>query len=577
MSSLQKQLQQLRERDLTLKQVTGDKVVINSLLFTASVSSAIDYDTIFTLAENSIKHLGQHDIRFQSFMSDLFSESNKRFDRAKLNASQNEFLSEKLRELLQLLSIYLLNEDALKVMEYLIRNYRVHQYEFAYVIIYFMHYHNTSLYTKLLQNVNLKEKEHFKFLAPSAARGELLPREVFVKYAKLDSHILEQLILYNSQLSKYLLVSGQQPQSYFVVGQGKQQPLVKCMPYGFLAALVTELLQSKGLTQNLQLSINQIVVNFSEYSSQDTITAAIMVLSAALAKNRQANLLAAQKFTDYLFKIFGKQRYHKRAIIQFFLFAVQKCYLQKFKKKHLVRLADLFHSEKELIQSCFGKFGLARFCVEAFRTAYRVQESLLSAEVLAEFLDYSLDCLVRRDADFEREPALRRAVLQQLFEDYFMSSEQEVYLSLLQKYFLADLIRYLKEHHAQQQKCDRVLHQEFLKDQLAIQINANIFGAGPEHKSAKDTIKNVQQINELLESGSAEFLSNQQYLEFLTGYLLSLLQHEAKQKVIATVLQTLAKKILAELFPEKIYSAALAFTRGLPAATHLRDPIVLLA
>lgn len=74
----------------------------------------------------------------------------RRVDRNLLTKKENEDLSETLKEFLALLSLYLLEEDAQKIMDFLLRNFNVHHYEAESLIIYFMHFHSTPFYTRLI-------------------------------------------------------------------------------------------------------------------------------------------------------------------------------------------------------------------------------------------------------------------------------------------------------------------------------------------------------------------------------------------------------------------------------------------
>lgn len=88
-----------------------------------------------------------------------------------------------MKKFLVLLSAYFLNENSLKgiyfiilksknylilkqkkVLEYLLRNYEIHIYESDYLVTFFLPYHSTLQYIKLIQNVNLEISDHFKFL-----------------------------------------------------------------------------------------------------------------------------------------------------------------------------------------------------------------------------------------------------------------------------------------------------------------------------------------------------------------------------------------------------------------------------
>lgn len=63
--------------------------------------------------------------------------------REKLTKKENDELSKRLKKFLVLLSAYFLNENTLKVLEFLLRNYEVHIYEGNFLVTYFLPYHST--------------------------------------------------------------------------------------------------------------------------------------------------------------------------------------------------------------------------------------------------------------------------------------------------------------------------------------------------------------------------------------------------------------------------------------------------
>jgi U3 small nucleolar RNA-associated protein 10 len=103
------------------------------------------------------------------------------------------------------LSLHFLDEDTHKILDYLLRNFHIHHYEAENIIIYFMHYHSTPFYTRFLQNIVLKTREHFGFLHTPISKGDLILRETIAKQINHDSHILASLIAYNIKVSTKLL------------------------------------------------------------------------------------------------------------------------------------------------------------------------------------------------------------------------------------------------------------------------------------------------------------------------------------------------------------------------------------
>lgn len=79
-------------------------------------------------------------------------------------------------------------------MEYLIRQFDVHVHEKDKLILTFMHYHNTPLYTKLLQNIDMKNAQlwYHPMLEP-VQRGDLFTRSQLLKYTKHYIFVFDEL------------------------------------------------------------------------------------------------------------------------------------------------------------------------------------------------------------------------------------------------------------------------------------------------------------------------------------------------------------------------------------------------
>jgi len=91
----------------------------------------------------------------------------------------------------------MLNENCLKVLESLIRNFNIHRYEQEECIINFMAFHSTPTYVRLLQNINLKSKISWNhFLNNIVRKGETITRDLFVNQVLLDATLLDRVIKY---------------------------------------------------------------------------------------------------------------------------------------------------------------------------------------------------------------------------------------------------------------------------------------------------------------------------------------------------------------------------------------------
>jgi U3 small nucleolar RNA-associated protein 10 len=161
-SGLLKQLKQLKQRDEVASHLTTK--LNASLLFDLKEAGLVTIEKVRELAVEGYHNLATVLPQVTNYQALIFET--KRIDRMKLTPSENEELSSKLQNLIQVLSGNFLNINTLRILEYLLRNYEIHRFESETIIISFLAYHTTGPYTKLLQNLDLSSptnKYHFLF------------------------------------------------------------------------------------------------------------------------------------------------------------------------------------------------------------------------------------------------------------------------------------------------------------------------------------------------------------------------------------------------------------------------------
>lgn len=210
-----------------------------------------------------------------------------------------------MEEFLSLVSLHFLEEDIHKVFDYLLRNFNVHHYEAEVVVIYFMHYHATPFYTRLLQNVSLKSREHYGFLAAPIGKGELILRETIAKQINYDSHILSQLINYNQKVSNLFFVSDALKENgqilFAMVGAESKQSRLRVNPTSFLQALLIDLLAVKTrLTDTFISSLIETINHFLKRGDHPAISFALIALGSLIVRDKNINVQIIDEFVAFL-------------------------------------------------------------------------------------------------------------------------------------------------------------------------------------------------------------------------------------------------------------------------------------
>ncbi|RCI06452.1 HEAT repeat-containing protein 1 [Rhizopus stolonifer] len=174
MSSLKQQLKKIGTLDLRSVSEASRKTRA-SFLFSAREAADQDLETIYSIAYNGIMELVILDEKFAAFEKTLFSEKMKSVDRVLQTKEENEKLDASINSFLSQLSPYFLLKPSGKVLEYLIRRFRIQDFNVESIIRCILPYHETKSFVKMVSILNIEEKSPWEFLTP--IKKSLLPLE----------------------------------------------------------------------------------------------------------------------------------------------------------------------------------------------------------------------------------------------------------------------------------------------------------------------------------------------------------------------------------------------------------------
>ncbi|KXT04550.1 hypothetical protein AC578_8723 [Pseudocercospora eumusae] len=137
-----------------------------SLLFDPRDASTQTFDTIFQLCLEGFEDLCRLDARFRPFARNLFSEQSKSEDRTSMTAKENAELDKVIERFLGLLGGRLLLKPAMKAAEWLVRRFRVQEYNTEAVLFTFLPYHSSPIFAALLSILPHHLPPTFRFLHP---------------------------------------------------------------------------------------------------------------------------------------------------------------------------------------------------------------------------------------------------------------------------------------------------------------------------------------------------------------------------------------------------------------------------
>ncbi|CEP08664.1 hypothetical protein [Parasitella parasitica] len=174
MSSLKQQLKKIGTLDLRNVSEASRKSKA-SFLFSAREAADQDLETIYSIAKNGIMELVILDEKFAAFEKTLFSEAMKSVDRILQTKEENDKLDTSINAFLSQLSPYFLLKPSGKVLEYLIRRFRIQDFNVESILKCILPYHETKSFVKMVSILNIDDKSPWEFLKP--VKKSLLPLE----------------------------------------------------------------------------------------------------------------------------------------------------------------------------------------------------------------------------------------------------------------------------------------------------------------------------------------------------------------------------------------------------------------
>ncbi|KAL4875043.1 hypothetical protein BJY04DRAFT_233091 [Aspergillus karnatakaensis] len=202
-SSLAAQLSQIAANSTNQLNLKAQRVAHSqSLIFEKRVAGSQDFDTIYDICYDGFREICQLDARFAQFERSIFSEQSKGQDRTEMNAAQNKELDTVLEAFLALVGGRLLLSPAVKAVEWLIRRFRVHEYNTEFTILTFLPYYPTPLFLNLLAILPEDLPPAFRVLIPYKRSAINPVRQALVQSAIANHSIVTAISNHVLQVSQ---------------------------------------------------------------------------------------------------------------------------------------------------------------------------------------------------------------------------------------------------------------------------------------------------------------------------------------------------------------------------------------
>lgn len=174
-SSLAQQLAQSASLSSALLVDRSRRKPTPSYLFTPREADHYDLESIHALAVNAFFLLRTVEPALSAYEDALFSDAAKAMDRTLQTAEANTGLNASLNSFLPLLGPYLLEAPTGKIIEWLVRRFRVHEFNIEAVLALFLPYQESPHLAKMLSILHISCAPYISFSIQSNACTERSP------------------------------------------------------------------------------------------------------------------------------------------------------------------------------------------------------------------------------------------------------------------------------------------------------------------------------------------------------------------------------------------------------------------
>ncbi|KAI6091138.1 hypothetical protein F4821DRAFT_212281 [Hypoxylon rubiginosum] len=196
-TALAAQLAQIAANSKSTLDVKAQKAAHSkSLIFEPRVATSQNFQTLYSICRQGFEELCQLDARFIPYGTTIFSEQSQDEDRTQMTAAENAELDKRIDSFLRLAGARLRLMPTIKAIEWLIRRFRIHEYNTATLISTFLPYHTIPAFVTLLSILPSTLPQVYRFLDPYIRSLTQPPRSILVHQATHHPDFLALLSTY---------------------------------------------------------------------------------------------------------------------------------------------------------------------------------------------------------------------------------------------------------------------------------------------------------------------------------------------------------------------------------------------
>ncbi|XP_053675079.1 HEAT repeat-containing protein 1 homolog [Anopheles nili] len=175
-----------------------------SILFDAKEAASKDREVIYDIGVSGLEELKQMHGAFAQFEATLFDKNSIELQRSVQDKSVNAALNDSIRRFFFHLSPYFMLQPAHKCLEWLIRRFEIHKYNFEDFVLLILPYHETRVFVRCLQTMKLSEHDSLSFVASVGESGVPLSKRTIIEHCVRRPTYLKKISTFVYQAAQEL-------------------------------------------------------------------------------------------------------------------------------------------------------------------------------------------------------------------------------------------------------------------------------------------------------------------------------------------------------------------------------------
>lgn len=205
-SVLANQLKQLQERNRLLTGVKAGSIKRPSFLFDEKEAADFDAEAIYSLGMGGFQELCQDDKTLRSFEETFFSPQLVEQDLTLLTKKELQSYDGPMRRFLMVISPHFEKKSAHKVLEWMVRKWRVNEVYVDDLMISILPYHDTDMFVRMVQIVYFTKTSRWGFLFDKVKQGgSRLNRTLLAQRCLVDPTLLSRITKGYFELHKHII------------------------------------------------------------------------------------------------------------------------------------------------------------------------------------------------------------------------------------------------------------------------------------------------------------------------------------------------------------------------------------